>query len=111
MVNADGAPNVLVDCHSCGHTKVAPPTVTVRNCLDTDTWSYWFVCPSCESRTAAGTQPGPALAAVHAGARLETWHLPAELNEHNDAPPLSVADVLKLRIALTEPDWIDRLAT
>src|SRR5689334_17484710 len=101
------APSVLVDCHNCGHTKVAAHAVTIRNCVETDSWSYWFVCPSCHSRAAAETRRGRALAAVNAGAPLQTWHLPGELNEHNDRPPLSLADVVELRMALTEPNWID----
>jgi hypothetical protein len=86
--------------------------VTVRARIDSDEWSYRFVCPTCARRTVASTSRGAALEAVEAGASLETWRRPAETNGPNsDAPPLSVADLLDLRVAMSEPDWLETFST
>jgi hypothetical protein len=100
---------VRVSCPTCGQVKVAPRELTIRNCVETDEWSYCFLCHGCSLRASGVTQRGAALDTVCAGAKFESWHLPAELHERPDAPPLAWVDVLELRLALIEPDWIDRL--
>ncbi len=100
---------IRVECSDCGHVKVAPNDVTIRNCIDTDDWSYRFVCPACGVRSAAATKPAQALAAMCEGAEFETWTLPAEAYERPDGPPLTLVDVLELRLLLIEPDWIEQL--
>jgi len=101
---------IVANCPSCGDVKVAPSDVTIRNCVDDDSWSYWLICPSCRHRAAAQTQRRPAFGAICAGATLDTWRLPAELDERPDGPPLTFVDVLELHLLLLEPDWIDQLA-
>jgi hypothetical protein len=89
--------------------RVAPGEVTIRNCVDDDGWSYWFICPSCRLRAAARTRRGSAFDAIYAGSTLDTWRLPAELDERPAGPPLTFIDFLELRLLLLEPDWIDQL--
>ena len=102
---------VRVSCPTCGQVNVAPDEVTIRNCVDTDEWAYAFVCGGCGLRAAGSTNRRGALGAVHAGSKFETWRLPVELPEWSDAPPLTCVDLLELRLALIEPDWIDELTT
>jgi hypothetical protein len=86
--------------------------VTVRARLDSDEWSYRFVCPSCDRRTVASTSRGAALEAVEAGASLETWRQSVETDAPNrDAAPLSLADLLALRFAMSKPDWLETFST
>jgi hypothetical protein len=108
-MNGTSPKRVVVNCSTCGNIQVASSDVTVRNCVDDDGWSYWFICPSCRRRAAAGTRRRPALAAVRAGSRLNTWRLPAELDERPDGPPLTLVDLLELHLLLLEPDWTDLL--
>jgi hypothetical protein len=44
-----------------------------------------------------------------AGSALHTWRLPAELEERPEGPPLTIVDLMQLRLVLTEPDWLDQL--
>jgi hypothetical protein len=101
---------IVVRCHRCGDVRVRVRVVTLRHCLDDDTWTYWFVCPSCGQRSAAQTNREASLQAIAAGAVLEPWRLPAELEERsNEAPALNGLDVLEFHLGLIEPDWIDEL--
>ncbi len=101
---------IVANCATCGDVKLAPSAVTIRNCVDDDGWSYWFICPSCHRRAAASTGGGAAFDAVCAGATLDTWRLPAEIDEWHDGPPLTFVDLCELHLLLLEPDWIDQLA-
>ena len=104
-----GPTRIVANCSTCGHVKVAPSEVTIRNCVDNDGWSYWFICPSCRCRAAASTRRGSAFDAVCAGSALDIWRLPAELDERSDGPPFSYIDLMELHLLLLEPDWIDQL--
>jgi hypothetical protein len=105
-----GPKHIVVNCSTCGDVKVASSEVTVRNCVDNDRWSYWFICPACHRRAAAPTRRRLALVALDAGSTLNTWRLPAELDEQRNGPPLALIDLLELHLLLLEPDWIDHLA-
>jgi len=101
----------VVDCPECGEARVDPGDVTVLACLDTDRWSYRFTCPGCRRRSVAATSRVSALRAVESGAQLETWSWPAELGERSSlAPPLTLDDLLDLRVSVSEPDWLETLA-
>jgi hypothetical protein len=102
----------LVDCPECGEERVDPLVVTVRARIEIDEWSYRFTCPSCHLRAVASTSREAALQAVEAGASLETWRWSSEADDpdHN-GPPLSLADLLDLRVALSEPGWCETLST
>ncbi len=105
-----GSVRVRVSCSACGHLNVTPADVTIRNCIETDAWSYAFTCPRCRIRDAAPTSRRAALAAISAGATMQTWRLPAEISERRDGPPLTFVDLLELRLMLIEPDFIEQLA-
>ena len=100
---------IRVECASCGELSVTPQSVTLRNCVESDQWTYWFRCPTCGTRAAAATSAQPALAAIHAGSHFQTWSLPAELAEQRSGAPLTLVDLLELRLLLIEPDWIQQL--
>jgi predicted RNA-binding Zn-ribbon protein involved in translation (DUF1610 family) len=102
----------LVDCPECGEGRIDPVDVTVRARIDSDEWSYRFTCPTCSKPTVAATSREAALEAVEAGSTLETWRRSAECDDPaHDGPPLSLADLLELRVSLSEPAWVETLAT
>jgi hypothetical protein len=104
---AEGSVGVLVVCPDCSEVRVAPDAVTLRICMDDASWSYWFVCPMCGRRAAAGTRPGPALEAISEGAPFQSWWLPAELFEPHDGPVLQVGDLIDLLTELEKTDAIE----
>ncbi len=102
--------HILVKCLDCEQQRVKAAAVTIRNCADDDQWSYRFICPQCARPTVSATHARGALEAVAAGSSLETWCFPAELSEQPiSAPAFTAADQIELRLALTEPDWMDAL--
>jgi hypothetical protein len=104
--------SALVDCPECGEGRISPCVVTVRARIEYDEWSYRFMCPTCARLTVASTSRQPALEAVEAGAALETWRWSIETGGPDfDAPPLGLGDLLDLRVALSEPTWLDTLST
>jgi hypothetical protein len=102
--------HIIVSCRECGQTRVAVDGVTIRGCLDDDTWSYRFTCSECNRVTVEETSATRALDAVEIGVNLETWRYPEELDEQHDGPKLNLVDVLELHRALIEPDWFETLA-
>jgi predicted RNA-binding Zn-ribbon protein involved in translation (DUF1610 family) len=105
-----GETYALVDCPECGEGRIDPVAVTVRARIESDDWSYRFTCPTCGRRTVASTSREAALEAVEAGASLETWRWSPGGGSTHDGPPLSLTDLLELRVALSEPDWLETLS-
>ena len=101
---------IVVRCPDCRSGRVPAPSVTVRWCLDTNVWSYRARCSSCQITFVAGTREDRAHRALAAGAKLEMWTLPAELNERpGSGRTIDAVDILELRLALMEPEWFDKL--
>jgi len=100
---------VIVHCPDCDEVRVRPHDVTLRNCIDDDSWSYRFTCPTCGGLTVAFTDTPSVIEAFAAGAGLERWRLPAELLETHAGPPLTLADLFAFRRLLLAPDWFDAL--
>ncbi len=100
---------IVVKCPDCVESRVAPADVTIRNCVDDGGWSYRFTCPQCRRRTVATTVESPALDALAAGARLESWSLPNDTQVSLGGAPLALVDVLELHLLLLEPNWFDVL--
>ena len=101
---------VVVKCPDCLEARVSPENVTLRHCLDDETWSYRFMCPDCQLPAVASTNDQAARAAMEAGCPIEIWRLPAELLEHPEGPPLVIADILELHEEMLQPDWLDVFA-
>ena len=101
------AMRVVVKCPDCLEARVSPDLVTLRHCLDDETWSYRFTCPTCHLPAVSSTGDPAARAAMEAGCPIEIWHLPAELLETHDGPPLVIGDILELHEQMLQADWLD----
>jgi hypothetical protein len=98
---------IRVRCTDCGEMLTEPDAVTLRNCVDSDTWSYRFRCPRCARVTAAPITRQSAFDAATAGVEVEMWTLPA--GSSPTGPAFTAVDVMALRAALLEPDWFETL--
>jgi hypothetical protein len=101
---------ILVACRDCGEAHVSPAAVAIRTCIDDGATSYRFRCQRCGLPTVAGTRPLTATRALLAGAQLEVWSYPLELDEQPDGPPLDVDAVEILLERMDNDDWIAELA-
>jgi hypothetical protein len=101
---------IVVRCPDCRSGRVTARSVTVRWCLDTNGWSYRTQCSSCQIVFVANTREDRAHRALAAGAQLEMWTLPAELNERPaGGRTIDPVDILELRLAMLEPGWFEKL--
>jgi hypothetical protein len=103
------ASRVVVACPTCETVRVPPDQIWVQWCIDTDGWTYRSRCPKCRSLLHSPTSERLASVVLGMGAQLESWSLPAELNERPSGPPLTPVDLLELHLLLLEPDWFDQL--
>jgi hypothetical protein len=101
--------SIIVMCPDCGEQRLSPEAVTVRSCVDTGVWSYRFTCPGCHLPTVGDSVMTALLDAVDAGASLEAWALPTNLDRHPSGPPFTLVDVLELHLLLLERNWFDEL--
>jgi hypothetical protein len=100
---------IVVRCPECGEHRVAPEAVTVRSCVDNGVWSYRFTCPGCLLPTLGESTLSPLLDAVNAGAGLEAWELPTDLDRRPAGAAFTPVDVLELHLLLLEPNWFEEL--
>ncbi len=112
---ADGTPishlmRILVACRDCGETRVGPDDVTIRTCANDGSVAYRFTCRRCGRPTVSRTRPGTATRALLAGAQLEVWSYPLELDEQRAGPPLGIGDIVELCDRMAGDDWITELA-
>jgi hypothetical protein len=100
---------VTVKCPDCVESRVASEDVTLRHCVDDETWSYRFTCPMCRRATVSPTGRPAALEAMLVGCPIESWSLPAELLEVHEGPALTRDEELELHEILDSPAWMDEL--
>lgn len=103
------AVSVIVDCPDCSTVRVPSTEIVVRWCADDQSCSYRTQCPRCGFAFVAATSETLAQTTIGAGARVEVWSRPAEVDERPAGPPIELADLLELHLALAEPDWFDEL--
>ena len=67
---------------------------------------YQFSCPRCRDSVVTDTDERIATAMLEAGVTVRVLDPPAELDEPHTGPPVTLDDVLDLRLALEADDWI-----
>ncbi len=96
-------------CERCGDFRVAATVLTIRHCVDDDSWSYRLRCPSCGMVVFAPIAGRIARRSLEAGASLETWTLPVTSREFGVGAVVSLDDLDDLLIDLEQPDVIEIL--
>jgi phage FluMu protein Com len=102
---------VKATCPRCGDVELTPADIQLRICSVADASTYHFTCRRCDkvvAKPAADERIVMLLTSV--GVPTVEWHLPAELDEVHDGPPISIDDLIDLRLLLDRPDWADQLA-
>jgi len=102
-------PIIRASCPTCGDVEVMPGWVTVMLCSSNGEASYTFRCPRCGMIVAKSAKRRIVEVLITAGVRIHYWHLPEELHEHHDGPPLDERDAEELHQSLETPGWIDVL--
>lgn len=100
---------VKATCPTCGDVELTPSDLELRICSTPSATIYVFHCPRCDDavvKPAADARIVTLLSSV--GVPAIHWDLPAELEEVHDGPPLTLDDLIDLRLALDSPDWAQR---
>jgi len=102
---------IRASCPTCGDVELTSREVTVRVCAADNQGSYAFRCPACELAVSKPADSKIVDLLVSSGVRLAVWHLPAELNEYHDGPPISYDDLLEFHYAIQRDGWFERLVS
>ena len=104
-------PTIRATCGDCGDVELTTADVRVRVCLEDNSGSYLFKCPTCQMAVVKPAEPRIVDLLVASGVELSTWQLPAEIYEPRTGAPLNHDDLLDFHHLLGTEDWFDRLTT
>ncbi len=97
---------VKATCPTCGDIELAPPDLELRICSAPAASTYVFTCTVCVKVIAKSACDGRIVTLLTSvGVPTVHWELPAELTETHDGPPLTLDDLIDLRLALESPQW------
>lgn len=100
----------LTSCPECGRIELPLSEVTLRLCYSDRQASYAFRCSCCKRATSLPASDAVTNVLLAAGARFETWQLPAELKEPKpNGPPITFDDILQFHERLQDDRWRDDL--
>lgn len=99
---------VRATCPDCGDVAVRSRAVTVRIDPDPAAATYRFVCPACREPVVRTASPRVVALLVAADAPAVV-HRPAPGTPPATRGPITAADLVGLRRALTRPDWLEAL--
>ena len=85
---------IRASCNECGDVELTTADVRVRVCLDTGDGEYSFRCPICAMTIVKSAENRTIDLLVASGVSMETWKLPAELNERRVGAPITHDDIL-----------------
>ena len=97
---------VKASCPTCGDVELSPADLELRICSTPTASTYHFTCTQCENvivKPAADDKIIMLLTSV--GVPTVHWDLPAELLETHNGPPLTLDDLIDLRLALESENW------
>ena len=101
---------IRATCSDCGDVELGTRDLTVRLCEETESGSYVFRCPRCDTPVVRDADRPTIDLLVSSGVRLEVWSLPSELIEPRPlGPPLSHDDLLDFHELLSRKTWFNDL--
>ena len=97
---------VKATCPTCGDIELAPTDLELRICSTPGASTYAFTCTVCDEVVVKPAADGRIVTLLTSvGVPTVHWELHAELYETHDGPPLTIDDLIDLRLALDSPNW------
>ena len=97
---------IRASCEDCGDVELTTADVRVRVCINDNRGEYSFRCPVCEMTVVKAAEPRTIDLLVASGVAMDTWSLPAELEETKMGRPISHDDLLEFHDQLhDDPTW------
>jgi hypothetical protein len=103
-------PTIRATCTDCGDVELTTADVRVRVCIEDNSGSYLFRCPTCHMAVVKPAEPRIVDLLVASGVELSTWQLPHELYEPHIGAPLNHDDLLDFHNLLDTDDWFEQLS-
>lgn len=96
-------------CSVCGDKEIWAKDIQVRICVETGESSYVLRCPTCSGIQVRASDESVDIILISAGARIDYWHRPAELDEEHIGPVIGVDDLIDFHELLDDPNalWED----
>ena len=101
---ATGMATIRATCTDCGDVELTTHDVRVRVCIEDNSGSYLFRCPTCGMSVVKTAEPRIVDLLVASGVELSTWSLPSELYERPVGEALTHDDLLDFHELLTRDD-------
>ncbi len=93
---------IRASCETCGDVELTTADVRVRICLNDNRGEYSFRCPICNMTVAKSAETRTIDLLVASGVAMETWTLPAELDEPREGNPITHDDLLEFHRQLSD---------
>ena len=103
------APLIRATCSDCGDVELGTRDLVVRLCEDTESGTYVFRCPSCDTPVVRPADRSTIDVLVSSGCRLELWNMPAELEQRPTGGPFTHDDLIDFHEILDGQSWFDEL--
>lgn len=101
---------IRASCETCGDVELTTADVKVRVCINDNRGEYSFRCPDCTMTVVKGAEPRTIDLLVASGVAMDTWSLPAELDEPKVGRPISHDDLLEFHDRIHDADmWSQAL--
>ena len=102
---------IRASCEDCGDVELTTADVRVRVCINDNRGEYSFRCPTCEMTVVKPAEPRTIDLLVASGVAMDTWSLPAELQETKIGRPITHDDLLEFHDKLHDSmSWNEALA-
>lgn len=101
---------IRASCETCGDVELTTHDVRVRVCINDNRGEYSFRCPHCEMTVVKSAEARTIDLLVASGVVMDTWTLPAELDEPKSGRPISHDDLLEFHdLVNDEGSWSQAL--
>lgn len=102
---------IRASCETCGDVELTTADVRVRICLNNNHGEYSFSCPICHMTVVKSAEARTIDLLVASGVDMQTWTLPAELDEPREGNPITHDDLLEFHRHLhNTSSWDDALS-
>ena len=101
---------IRASCEDCGDVELTTADVRVRICINDNRGEYSFRCPACAMTIVKAAEPRTIDLLVASGVTMDTWSLPAELDETKNGRPITHDDLLEFHDKLHDnSSWTQAL--
>jgi hypothetical protein len=102
---------IRASCETCGDVELTTADIRIRVCIDDNRGDYSFTCPACEMTVLKSAEPRTIDLLVASGVSVDTWSLPAELDETKVGRPIDHNDLLEFHNNLHDNNSWDEALT